>query len=150
MRFAALRALLGDVHGTMAIETAIVAPLLATMAFGAFDVSMMVSHEQKLQSAANEATEIVLAAANGSGIQSNDLKTLLESSLGLTDSQLQLDPEYRCGTGDISTSMPTCATGTPVYTYVKLTITDTYSPSWTNFGIGSDVFFNIVRTVQTS
>ena len=37
-----------------------------------------------------------------------------------------------------------------MYTYAKVTVTDTYTPLWTTFGIGSAVSFNIERTVQMS
>jgi len=151
IRIATLGALLCDKRGTMAIETALVAPLLLTLTLGAFDVSMLVAREQQLQSAANEASEIVLAAAGGSGIESDDLEDILESSLDLEDSQLTLAPGYRCGTSTtVETTAPTCATGEPMYAYVKLTVTDTYSPLWTSFGVGGDVDFNIVRWTQVS
>ena len=44
---------LRDERGTMAIETALITPLLALMALGTFEVSNIVSREQQLQSAAN-------------------------------------------------------------------------------------------------
>jgi Flp pilus assembly protein TadG len=50
--------LLRDAVGTMAIETALIAPLLAMMALGVFEVSRIVSREQQLQSAANERTAL--------------------------------------------------------------------------------------------
>jgi hypothetical protein len=149
-RFATLGALLHDKRGTMAIETALVAPMLLTLCLGAFDVSMLVAREQELQSAANEASEIILAAAGGSGIESDDLETILQTSLNLEDDQLILEPEYRCGTGASVAAPPTCAAGEPMYQYVKLTVTDTYSPLWTTFGVGDDVNFNIVRRAQMS
>ena len=150
IRFATLGALLRDKRGTMAIETALVAPFLLTLSLGAFEVSMLVSREQQLQSSANEASEIVLAAAGGSGINSADLEDILESSLGLEDSQLTLAPGYRCGTSAVETTKPTCAAGEPMYSYVKLTVTDTYTPAWKKFGFGSDVNFNVVRWAQVS
>jgi len=150
MRLTTFRALLRDRRGTMAIETALVAPLLAGLALGAFDASMLVAREQQLQSAANEASEIVLAAAGGTGIQSNELEDILESSLNLQDAQLTLAPQYRCGTDAVSTVLPACPSGKQLYTFVQLTVTDTYSPVWTNFGIGEDVNFDVVRTVQVA
>ena len=44
-----------DATGAMAIETAIVAPVLVLMAFGSFQVSSMVARQTELQSAAAEA-----------------------------------------------------------------------------------------------
>ena len=52
-----------DRRGTMAIETTIVAPVLALMAIGSFEVGSMVSRQQELQSAASEAESIILAAS---------------------------------------------------------------------------------------
>lgn len=138
------------VGGTMAIETALITPLLAMMSLGVFEVSRIVSREQQLQSAANEASEIILAAAGGSGISSTDLEAILETSLNLQANQLTIAQRYRCGTGSISTTMPTCGTGQQIYTYVHLTLSDTYTPIWTSFGVGSSVTYDIQRTVQVS
>ena len=149
-----IRALLGspvrDQRGTMTIETALIAPALAALALGSFDVSMMVSREQQLQSAANEATEIVLAASGGSGVSSTDLEQILETSLNLDSDEVALSALYRCGTGAASPTEPTCTGGSHLYSYVKLTITDSYTPLWTNFGVGHDIDFHIERTVQVS
>jgi hypothetical protein len=154
---AALRALLllgRRSDGTMAIETALVAPILATLALGAFDASNMLSRQQQLQSGANEASEIILAAAGGSGIASNELEIILENSLNLSADQLQIAPRYRC---DDSTTLattppgpPGCAASKPIYQYVQLTLTETYTPMWTSFGIGSPMNYNVVRLVQIS
>jgi Flp pilus assembly protein TadG len=142
---------LRDQRGTMLIETALIAPALAALALGSYEISMMVTREQQLQSAANEATEIVLAAANGPTVTSADIEPILESTLNLAPDQLTLTPLYRCGASDTTSStQPTCATGEQMYSYAKLTITDTYEPLWTSFGIGHDVDFHIERTVQIS
>jgi Flp pilus assembly protein TadG len=142
--------LLRDAVGTMAIETALIAPLLAMMALGVFEVSRIVSREQQLQSAANEASEIILAAAGGSGIASTDLEDILETSLGLDPNDLVIAARYRCATGSISTTVPNCGTGQQLYTYAHLTVTASYSPMWTNFGVGSPINYSIQRTVQIS
>ena len=141
---------LRDERGTMAIETALIAPLLALMALGVFEVSSMVAREQQLQSAANEASEIILAAAGGSGISNNDLEDILETSIGLADNQLVITQRFRCATGSMSNTNPTCGTGQQKYSYVHLRMTETYTPMWTNFGVGAPVSFDIERTVQVS
>ena len=51
-----------DARGSVAIETAIVAPVLVLLALGTFDVSQMVSRQDDLQSAAAEAEAIVQAS----------------------------------------------------------------------------------------
>ncbi|MXO59632.1 pilus assembly protein [Altererythrobacter salegens] len=139
-----------DNRGTMAIETALIAPLLATMSLGVFEVSNLVSREQQLQSAASEAGGIILAAAGGSGITSSELETIIETSLNLNSNQLTIIDKYRCGTSStLSSTVPTC-TGQQIYSYVEMTLTDTYTPVWTRFGVGQPVNFNVVRTVQVS
>ncbi|WP_305096100.1 TadE/TadG family type IV pilus assembly protein [Croceibacterium aestuarii] len=139
-----------DNRGTMAIETALIAPLLATLSLGVFEVSNIISREQQLQSAASEAGEIILAAAGGSGITSSDLEQIIEASLNLRDDQLTIADKYRCGTAaTLSATVPTC-TGQQVYSYVELTLTDTYSPVWTHFGVSSPINYTVVRTVQVS
>ncbi|MGV3555362.1 MAG: TadE/TadG family type IV pilus assembly protein [Croceibacterium sp.] len=146
---------LRDQRGTMAIETALITPLLAMMALGVFEVSSIVSREQQLQSAANEASEIILAAAGGSGINSDDLEAIIVTSLGLSPSEVVIDPRYRCGTAStLTTTVPSpstgCAASEQVYSYVQLTVTDTYSPMWTRFGVSAPINYTIVRTVQVS
>jgi len=137
-----------DQRGSMALETAMITPLLASMALGAFDVSMMVSREQHLQSAANEASEIILAAAGGSGISSGDLDTILESSLNLQN-KITIAQQFRCGTTTTTTTtLPTCASGQQLYRYVTVAVADSYVPLWTKFGVGHTINYNISRTVQ--
>lgn len=155
MRPAALFVRLRDERGSMAIETALIAPLLALMALGVFEASSIVSREQQLQSAANEASEIILAAAAGTGIGNVDLELIIETSLDLDSTALTITDRYRCGTGTtLSSTLPSpstgCAASEQIYSYVQLTLTDTYTPMWTKFGIASPVQYNIVRTVQVS
>jgi len=143
---------LRDERGTMAIETALIAPLLALMALGVFEVSSIVSREQQLQSAANEASEIILAASGGAGINSTDLEDIIEASLGLEDDDLDITRRFRCATGVLvaTDEPPTCATGEQLYTYVHLNVTGTYSPMWTKFGVSSPINYTVERTVQVS
>jgi Flp pilus assembly protein TadG len=154
-RLFALIARLRDERGTMAIETALITPLLALMALGVFEVSSIVSREQQLQSAANEASEIILAAAGGSGINSDDLEAIIVTSLGLSPSEVDIDDRYRCGTATtLTTTMPSpstgCAASNQIYSYVQLTVQDTYTPMWTRFGVAAPINYTIVRTVQVS
>lgn len=150
----ALRNLFRNACGTMAIETALVAPVLATMALGAFEASNIVQRQQQLQSGAAEASEIILAAAGGSGINSADLEDILEASLDLEDDQLEIAARYRCDTdADLVTTRPSeedCGPDKHIASYVQLTLTDSYKPVWTEFGIGKTISFNTVRTVQVS
>ncbi len=134
--------------GTMAIETALITPLLAAMALGTFDVSMMVSREQQLQSAANEASEIILAASGGSGIIPARASTRYWNRPSTCEDKITMSPLFRCGTSTTTSSTaPTCPPK-QMYSYVRSTLADSYTPLWTAFGVGHTVNFNITRTVQ--
>ena len=133
----------------MAIESVIVAPVLVLMALGAFQVGSMVSRQQELQSGASEVAGIILAAAAGSGTSSEDIKTVIKSSLTLTDDQVTLLERYRCGTNTAMTDQPnSCASGVQRYDYVLLQLTDTYTPMWAKFGVGSPFTYTVNRTIQ--
>lgn len=140
---------LRDDRGVLAIESAIVAPLLVLMALGVFQVGTMVSRQQELQSGASDVTAIILAAASGPGTSSEDIKTVIKSSLNLTDSQVTLEQRYRCGAATTLTDDPaTCASGTQVSEYVLLKLTDTYTPMWAQYGVGAPFTYAVNRTIQ--
>ncbi|MXP42322.1 pilus assembly protein [Altererythrobacter soli] len=140
--------LLRDVCGTMAIETAVVAPVLAVMAIGVFEVGTLVSRQQELQSSASEAEGIILAAAAGAGTDSAKIEQVIEHSLNLDPDQVSLEQRFRCDTAETMTDdSTTCDTERPIYRYVVLHVTDTYAPVWTWFGMEPHTY-DVERTVQ--
>lgn len=133
----------------MAIETAIVAPVLALMAIGTFEAGMMVSRQQELQSSASEAESIILAAAAGTGTDSATIEAVIEDSLGLSDEQVTLEQRFRCNTAEtLVTAASECDAKQPIYQYVNLQVSDTYTPVWVSFGMFSPFVYNVERTVQ--
>jgi len=148
MRLGRLLELARDARGTMAIETAIVAPVLAVMSLGIFEAGSMVSRQQELQSGASEAEAIILAAATSSTpTSSDDLKKVIKNSLGLTDAQVVLTQRFRCDGGDLLEDATTCTSGKALSTYVRVELKDTYTPVWSNYGFGKSFNYNVVRTV---
>lgn len=140
--------LLRDACGTMAIETAIVAPVLALMAIGVFEVGTLVSRQQELQSSASEAEGIILAAAEGTGTDSATIEEVIEHSLRLEPDQVTLEERFRCdAAATLTEDSATCDTERPIYQYVVLNVTDTYTPVWTWFG-SEPYTYNVERTVQ--
>ena len=136
-------------RGAMAIETALVAPVLALLSIGTFEVGTMVSRQQELQSAASEAEGIILAAAaTPGGAASDDIEAIIQESMNLDDEQVELTQRFRCNSEDALISDGSgCDATRPIYRYVRLVLTDTYTPVWVNFGVGGPVDYNVERTV---
>ena len=152
MRAAALlRRLRADVRGAMLIETAIVAPVLILLSLGAFQVSTLVARQSELQSAVAEAEAIALASAPDTSAKMTTLQQVIMASTRLSANQVGVTNTYRCNNVQTFVSTKTsCAANARVSTYVRLQIQDTYSPTWTQFGVGSPIQFNPVRYVLVS
>ena len=138
-------------RGAVIIETAFVAPVLALLGLGAFQVSQAVARQHELQAGADDAAAMALAGWKNDAAQVTALKSVLKSTLNLTDAQVTITHKYRCGTTvayvDIKTA---CAAGTVIATYLRIALTDTYTPTWTEFGMGSPINYNVTRTVVLS
>ena len=140
-----------DQRGVAAIETAIVAPVLALLGLGAFQVSQAVARQHELQSGADDAAAMALAGWQDEATQVTALKSVLKTTLGLTDAQVAITHKYRCGT-DVSyvNVKSDCAAGTIISTYLRIKLTDSYAASWTKFGFGTPLTYNVTRTVVLS
>lgn len=144
-------ALLRDRRGTMAIETAFVAPLLLIMAFGGFEVSYMVARQSELRTAAAESVALVLSAEAGSALDVATIEDILETSTGLDDDQVTITEKFRCDDeADFVDTRAECDPAAVISGFLVLEMNETYSPKWTEFGIGDDVEFTVERTVQVS
>ncbi|WP_340587645.1 TadE/TadG family type IV pilus assembly protein [Erythrobacter alti] len=134
--------------GSMAIETAFVAPILLVLALGGFEVSSMVARQTELQTAAAEAATVVRATIPETVEQQNTVRDILVTSTGLTAEQVTITPIYRCGTAqDYVTVADSCGSDAE-YKFIRVDLRDTYAPVWTKFGVTSGFDFNIRRTVQ--
>jgi Flp pilus assembly protein TadG len=142
-----LRSLAGDQQGAMVIETAIIAPVLILMALGAFQISQLVSRQTELESAATEAAAIALAAPPEDATKRGTLAGVIRTSTGLGTSQVSVTEAFRCGSSTNYVNTSSSCTSGVISKYVKIEISDDYAPIWTNFGLGSDVEFNVVRYV---
>ena len=152
-----MRRLRRDADGTMAIETAIVAPILLVLALGGVDAGAMVARQSELQSAAAEALNIVQAAPPKNPAQRTTVENILKVSTGIDSpadvagQDVDVSETFRCGTDTTLVDAETdCDGGDAVSAYIQITLTDTYTPTWTKFGVGSPVNYNVVRTVQIS
>ena len=150
-----------DDRGSMAIETAFVAPVLLLLALGGFEVSQMVSRQTELQSAAAEAAAVVRAAAPENQAERNTVRDIVATSLcgNRTRSVVEgaatcgtvsvsVAPVYRCGTNTAYTATAGACGSAPEYAFIQVDIADSYVPIWANYGIGSGFDYFVSRTVQ--
>ena len=146
-----LRRLADDRHGSMAIETAIVAPVLALMSVGAFQVSAMVARQSELQSAVAEAEAIVLAVPPTTQAQIDTVKSVIMASTGLPSSKVTVSKVYRCDSIETyAVSAAECGATAEVSTFLRIYMTDTYTPQWTELGVGEPLVYRVTRTIQLS
>jgi Flp pilus assembly protein TadG len=145
---AMLRRLRADAQGTMLVETAIVAPTLVLMSLGAFQVSSIVARQNELQTAAAEASSIALAARPSNATERATVKQVVMTSTGLAAEKVQISEVYRCGDNDDYTTNANGCGGSERSRYVRLYLTDEYTPIWTSFGVGSPMTFRITRHVM--
>lgn len=152
---ARLRALLGHLtgsgDGSVVIEFAFIAPLLALLGLGTVDVTRMVARRTQLQAAMSESVQIVLAASPDNDSKVSALKTVLSSTTGVSTDNITVATVYRCGVDTTYVSLPGyCPVTGEIAKYLRLTVTDTFTPLWTNFGIGAPIRSTMQRTVQIS
>lgn len=148
----ALRHLLslpGDTRGNMIIESAFVVPILLVLSLGGYEVSNVAARHSELRAAASEAAALVLSTEPQAGDDFSTIEDIVEASTGLDDADVILAERYRCGTNASLTANPSdCGSSDVVSTFIVLTMNETYTPIWKDFGIGSDVVLNTQRRVQ--
>lgn len=146
-----LQRLRHSIAGSVVVETAIVAPVLVLMALGTFDVSRMIARQTDLQAGSTEVQGIVLAVANGATTDVGTIKSVLMNTLSLPANKVTVTKVFRCTNSDtLVADQSTCSSNAIVSTYVQVVLTDSYSPIWTQFGVGQAMSYRIRRTVQIS
>lgn len=146
-----IRLIGSECAGSMAIETALVAPVLILMSIGGFEVSSMVSRQHELQSGIAEAESVALAANMGAETKTTEVENMLRSSLSLEGEQVKVKKVYRCAAfATLHNSADSCFIDEWVSTYIELEITDTYTPIWSHIGISGPVNYKVERRVQLS
>lgn len=144
--------LAADRAGSVVIETAIVAPVLVLLGLGTYDTSRIIARQSELQAGSTDVEGIVLAVAGtGAGTSTSTIKAVLKNSLSLNDSQVTVVKKYRCNDDSaLLSNHDDCDEHDVISTYVQVTLTDTYTPTWTRFGVGAPFNYQLVRTVQVS
>ena len=159
-----LHAVVRDDKGSMAIETAFIAPILLILALGGFEASTMIARQTELQSAAAEAAAVVRAVAPEDQAGRDTVRGIVATSIcgnntpevsegksvcGDEDQiSVEVTPLKRCGTAsDYVSDATSCGTET-AYRFIRVDLSDTYSPIWTEWGVANGFTYNVSRTVQ--
>jgi Flp pilus assembly protein TadG len=139
-----------DQRGTMVIETAIVAPVLVLMSLGAYDVSRLLAQQSELDAIAEQGAGIALASKPDTSAKRTTLQQILVASSGLTSSNVTVTAAYRCNSATtFVTSSTSCASGV-VSNFVKISLTATLTPTWTQFGVGNTITYRVNRYAMYS
>jgi len=137
--------------GTMAIETAIVAPVMILLAFGSFQVSSMVARHTELQTAAEDAAAIALAAPPESQTDLARIKNIILASTNLEADEVSLSFAYRCDDAEATvTTQDECNEEAPIWSYMQVSLDTHYVPIWTQLGVGAPVNLKVQRSVAIS
>lgn len=144
-----LQRIFADRVGTMAVEVALVAPMLLLLGIGGFQVGDMVAQQHNLETAAALAEQVALASKPDSQSKLDTMKTVIHASTGVPLADISANFMYRCGTAAALQNNSSCGSE-PAWMFVHITFSDTYSPPWTAFGVGSDIDLKVDRTVQIS
>lgn len=151
MDIALLPRLIRNARGSMAIETALVAPVLIMMTLGVFETGTMIARQHELQSVANESEIIAVATNRGAVTDLTQLKAIIRNSVDLAADEVAVTQSYRCGiASEFVPQISDCAEGDVVSTYLNIHITEAYTPTWVAFGVGRPLNFSVRRTVQVS
>ncbi len=145
-----LQRLRTDQRGTMAIETALVAPMLMALSMGAYEASRIYARQTELQTAIAEAGDVAIAIKVDTDLERSKLRDRIKSSTGLEDANVVISNSYRCGTTETTVSQSSSCGTAAVTTYLEIHVTDTLTPMWTNLGFGNTIDFNLRRLLLVS
>ena len=138
-----------DQRGTMVIETAIVAPVLVLMSLGAYQVSALVARQSELDGAAAEGAAIAIASPPNTDAKRTTLQQVVTASAGGT-AAVTVSAAYRCNSSAAYVTASSSCTSGVISNFVKIYITDTYTPTWVQYGIGSNITYRTTRYVEYS
>lgn len=117
-----------DERGNSVIEMALAAPLLASLFIGMVDISRAVSAKMTLEQAAQRAVEKAQARDYKSSYAST-LQSDAQTAAG-PGSSATVDAWLECNHDGVHLDFDTgvCSTGVPYARYVKVRVTNTYTP----------------------
>ncbi|WP_066556314.1 TadE/TadG family type IV pilus assembly protein [Croceicoccus bisphenolivorans] len=148
-------------RASVLIETAFVAPALVGLTLGGVEAGAMYARQTQLQQIASNSMEIVLTSAPTTELEGaatlNQVRAYAAEASGLTATtssepavgQVAVYKRYRCGNNSARQATYGCSNESQsISTFVVIYLRTSYSPVWTNYGIGQDFEFNVKRSVQ--
>ncbi|ABD26351.1 TadE-like protein [Novosphingobium aromaticivorans DSM 12444] len=134
--------------GAIMIEVAVLTPVLVLFGLGTVEVSSLVARRSELQSALAEAVAIALASKPDTQSKIDTIESVISASTGVSTANIDTAVIYRCGIDPGYVTLPgLCSQSGEISKYVQLTIRDTYTPMWTDFGISGPISMRLTRTV---
>ena len=129
-----LRGLLRDAKGSVAMETALLSPILLAMVFGAVDLANGFAMKLKLEQAAGRAAELATAPGTVSGSYAN-LRDEVIAAYGGTFTSATVDNWLECGSTRNGSFTGICAAGEQTARYVSIRISAEYVPYFNYAGL---------------
>lgn len=112
LRLSLLLQVLRDRAGAMAVETAIIAPLMVLFSLGAYQVSSLVARQSELQGAMTITESIALATDPDTTDELTTMKNVIAASTSLPTNQITIAAAYRCNSSSGYVVLESsCATG---------------------------------------
>lgn len=113
-------------RGTVTIELALIAPILATMLVGLVDIGTAFSNKLRLEQIANRAVEKV----QQDGFDTTWEATLEAEAAAAAGSGATADLTYwlECNGTKVGTYTAGCAAGVPIARYVQVEVTKSHTP----------------------
>lgn len=156
-----LRKISGDQSGSILIETAFIAPMLAAMCLGGVEISSMVARQLEMQTISSHAMDIILAAAPKSQEELTEtigeVDAYMVQASGLTSAngaaptagQVSVYRRWRCGNNSERQATSGCANAAQTESsFIVIYMKDEYTPVWNKYGLGDTLTFTVKRSVQ--
>jgi pilus assembly protein CpaE len=143
---ALLRRLTTCRKGAIAVETAVVAPILALCVLALADFGMAVNERIKLASAARAGAQAAMSDATNTA----RITLMVQQAASLNVNQLSVGVSTACGCSDGTaiTCGSTCANGANSQNYVTVNVSETYPLLLTYPGLGSTIALGTSATMR--
>ena len=141
----ALRLLARDQRGAAVVELALLAPVLATLAIGAIDMSNAFGRKLQLEQAAQRAIEKVANTTGVDTVEATIQREAVAQATDITTDQVAVTFRLECNYVVQADPDADCAAGETTNRYILVAVSDTYDPIFgvTFAGLDADGTYHI-------